>query len=454
MKDSKFLGEEPVGRLLVRLSWPAVVSMVINMLYNLVDRVYIGNGVGAEALAGLALTMPLMILIAAFGMMGGVGTSAVISIFLGEQRKSEAERALGQLLFLCLMSVVTIQFVALYFLDDILIWFGGNAGTIPYARDYLRIILWGSIFQHLSFSLSAQMRAEGNARKGMCVVLLGAVSNILLDPLFIFGFGMGIKGAAYATILSMIIASAFALYHFIRGLGTLRFHFYNIKPSPRLLARIVSIGLSPCCVQIAASLINIAANRCFNTYSATTALANEGIACWSIVLSVNFIFITPLFGLAQGMQPIVGYNFGAKKWRRVHDTYKTALKSGIVICCCAAIILAVFAPYFIRCFNQTPSLVTMGARGMRILMVSFPLIAIDVLTVHYFQSIGRANISILLSLLRQVIFFLPSLVILSHFAGIHYIWWCVPISDCVALTCSSTIALCTLHRLKKRFAAN
>ena len=183
---------------MLRLSWPAVVSTVINMLYNLVDRIYIGNGVGKEALAGLALTMPIMIIIAAFGMMGGVGTGAVISIFLGQQKKEEAEKALGQLMFLCLMSVITLQILALVFLDKILLGFGGNEGTIPYAHSYLSIILWGSIFQHLSFSFAAQLRAEGNANKCMTTILIGAISNIILDPIFIFVFKLGIAGAAYA----------------------------------------------------------------------------------------------------------------------------------------------------------------------------------------------------------------------------------------------------------------
>ncbi|MBR6059590.1 MAG: MATE family efflux transporter [Victivallales bacterium] len=453
LKDSTFLGTENVSHLLLRLSWPAVVSTVINMLYNIVDRIYIGNGVGKEALAGLALTMPIMIIIAAFGMMGGVGTSAVISIFLGQQKKHEAEKALGQLMFLCLMSVVTIQFLALIFLDKILAGFGGNEASIPYAHSYLRIILWGSVFQHLSFSFAAQLRAEGNARKCMVTILIGAISNIILDPIFIFVFKLGIAGAAYATILSMMISSSFVLYHFITGKGVIRLRLKNIIPNPRLIWRIVSIGLSPCCGQFAASAINIAANRCFNTYSATTELANEGIACWSIVLSVNFIFITPLFGLAQGMQPIVGYNFGSRNWLRVRQAYKTALCYGLAICCCSTAILVTFAPYFVKCFNQTPSLVAMGSRGIRIEMITFSFIAIDILTYNYFQAIGRAGVSICLSLLRQVVFFLPSLIILSHFTGIENIWWCLPISDGAALLCSSTIAICTLRSLKRKAAA-
>lgn len=448
LRDSTFLGTEKISRLLLRLSWPAIVSTVINMLYNLVDRIYIGNGVGKEALAGLALTMPIMIIIGAFGMMGGVGTGAVISIFLGQQKREEAEKALGQLMFMCLMSVVTIQFLALIFLDNILSCFGGNEASIPYAHSYLSIILWGSVFQHLSFSFAAQLRAEGNATKCMTTILIGAISNIILDPIFIFVFKLGIAGAAYATILSMMISSSFVLYHFITGKGVIRLRWRNIKPNPRLIWRIVSIGLSPCCVQFAHSAINVAANRCFNAYSATPELANEGIACWSIVLSVNFIFITPLFGLAQGMQPIVGYNYGAKNWSRVRQAYKTALCIGIGICCCATVILFTFAPYFVKCFNQTPSLVATGSRGIRIVMATFPLIAIDILTFNYFQAIGKATVSICLSLLRQVVFFLPSLLILSHFTGIENIWWCMPIADCAALICSTTIALYTLHKLK------
>jgi len=451
-KDPSFLGREPIGKMLVKLSWPAVVSTVINMLYNLVDRVYIGNGVGKEALAGLALTMPVMILIAAFGMLGGVGTSAVISILLGENKRSDAERALGQLMFLCLASVVTIQFLALYFLDDILVGFGGNPSLIPYAREYLEIILWGSVFQHLSFSFAAQLRAEGNAQKCMLTILIGAISNIILDPVFIFGFKMGIAGAAYATILSMCISSAFVLNHFIRGLGAIRLRLHNIFPHPRMLWRIISIGLAPCCIQIAAGAINIATNRCFNSCSSSIEAANNGIACWSIALSVNFIFITPLFGLAQGMQPIIGFNYGARNWLRVHRTYKLALQSGLGICCCSATILAIFAPYFIRCFSQEAMLVAMGARAIRIIMCTFPLIAIDILTVNYFQAIGKASVSICLSLLRQVIFFLPAVVLFSHYVGIDYIWWSLPVSDAAALTCSTCISLYTLRGLKRKAA--
>lgn len=450
MKDSSFLGTEDVRKLLIRLSWPAVVSTVINMLYNLVDRIYIGNGVGKDALAGLALTMPYMIILTAFGMMGGVGTGATISILLGQQKKEEANRALGQLMFLCLASLLTIQLLGLIFLDDTLILFGGNEKTIPYARDYLRIILWGSIFQHLSFSFAAQLRAEGNAKKCMHVILIGAISNILLDPLFIFVFKMGISGAAIATIISMMISSSYVLTHFIKGKGTLKLQLANVAPKPKLILRIISIGLSPCIVQIAAGAINIAANRCFNLYSPNADAANDGIAAWSIALSVNFIFITPLFGLAQGMQPIVGYNFGAKNWGRVRKTYKTALAIGLCCCACSAAILATFAPYFIMCFNQTPSLVAMGARGIRTIMVTFSFIAIDILTFNFFQAIGRAWVSICLSLLRQVIFFLPTLILLAKFAGIEYIWWCIPISDASALLCSSTIAFFTLRKLKKK----
>ena len=248
----------------------------------------------------------------------------------------------------------------------------------------------------------------------------------------------------------MMISSSYVLWHFIRGLGTLRLHWRNLAPRPRMLARIVSIGLSPACVQIAAGAINIAANHCFNAYSPTLAEANEGIACWSIALSVNFIFITPVFGLAQGMQPIVGYNLGARNWARVRQTYKTALLSGIALCCAGAAIIGTCAPWLVLCFNQSPQIVDTGTRALRIIITVFPLIAIDILTVNYFQATGRAWVSICLSLLRQVIFFLPTLVVLSHLTGIRNIWWSIPVSDTAALLCSSTIATCTLARLARR----
>jgi len=338
----------------------------------------------------------------------------------------------------------------LYFLDDLLVIFGGNKATIPYARDYLRIILWGSIFQHLSFSLSAQMRAEGNAKKGMYTILIGAVTNIILDPIFIFVFKMGIKGAAIATILSMMAGSAYVLWHFIGGLGTLRLRWCNLRPHPKMLVRIVSIGMAPCCIQIASCAINIFANRCFNTCSATPELANQGIACWSIVTTLQFVFITPIFGLAQGIQPIVGFNIGAQNWLRVRKTYQTALITGLILSGCGAIIVSVSAPYLVRCFTNNDAIISMGSHGLRVLMVTFTLIAVDILNVHYFQSVGKAFISLLLSLQRQLIFFLPSILLLSHFAGIEYIWWSLPIADVVAFMVSGNIAVQVLRRLKKK----
>lgn len=427
-----------------------MVSMLINMLYNVVDRAYIGNGVGTEALAGLALTMPLMILTAAFGMMGGVGTGAVVSILLGEGKKHEAERALGQLFFLCLVSIVTLQSLALYFLDDILVWFGGNSDTIPFARDYLRIILFGSVFQHLSFSFASQLRAEGNARKCMYTILIGAITNIILDPLFIFVMHMGIKGAAYATIISMMASSSFVLEHFLRGRGTLRLHLRNIRPNPRMILRIVSIGLAPCLVQIAASAINIAFNRCLNAYSETQAMANEGIASWSIMTSIHFIFLTPLMGLAQGMQPMIGFNFGARKWSRVLKTYKSAILAGLLICGTGAAIISIFAPYLVRIFTSSPTMVDTASHGLRIFMTTFTIIAIDIINVHYFQSTGHASVAIFLGLQRQLIFFLPSLILLCHFCGVRHIWWCQPIADCVTCLISSCIGIHILHTLKQK----
>ncbi len=450
---SEFLGTEPIRKLLWRLSIPAVISTTVNMLYNIVDRLYIGNGVGKEAIAGLVLTTPYMIILGAFGMMFGAGSGALISMYLGERRRDEAERVLGQLLFLCLFFIITVQFLALALLDKTLVLFGGNAVTIPYAHEYLSIVLWGNVFQHLSFSLSAQIRAEGNSKKAMSVIVLGAVSNIILDPIFIFGFKLGIAGAAYATVLSMCISSSRALWHFIKGQGVLRFHWRNILPRPHIIVRILSIGIAPCLMQFAGSAINIVVNNCFNHYADSVEQASDAIATWGNVGSILMITLMPVIGLTQGMQPIVGFNTGSGQFDRVRETLLLALKIAFTMgVACWALVMA-GARLLIMAFNRDPGMVTMGVHATRIIFLVFPVIGVTITMGNYFQATGRAGLSIFISLSRQVLCLIPLMLVMSYYYRIPGIWWSMPLGDVVAVAVAGCIAAREFRRLNQKCAA-
>ncbi len=447
-KNSDFLGTAPIGRLLRDLSLPAMISATVNLLYNLVDRLYIGNGIGKEAIAGLVLTGPYMIILGAFGMMAGVGSGSVISILLGQKRPDEAEKVLGQFIALCLLFVLTIQGLALAFLDETLHLFGGNELTIPYARDYLRIILWGNVFMHLSFGLSNPLRAEGNSRKAMTVIIIGAVSNLILDPIFIFGLHLGISGAAYATILSMMISSSYALSHFITGKGVLRLRLKNIRIRPRLLVKVLAIGLCPCIIQLSGSAINIVLNNCCNKYAASVAQASDAIAAWGNTGSLMMILLMPIFGLTQGMQPIVGFNTGAKNFQRVAGALGLTLKCAFIACTAIWLVALPSARYLVMIFNRDPELVAVSTRVVRFAFALFPTIGVNIVIGNYFQAIGRASVSILISLLRQVICLIPLLLLFSHFLGLEGIWWSLPCADITAFVPSALCAAYELRRLR------
>lgn len=453
-QNSEFLGTAPIGKLLRDLSIPAMISTTVNLLYNLVDRLYIGNGIGKEAIAGLVLTGPYMIILGAFGMMAGVGSGSIISIMLGKQHVEDANKVLGQFIALCLLFVISIQGIALFYLDETLLLFGGNQITIPYAREYLRIILWGNVFMHLSFGLSNPMRAEGNARKAMTVIIIGAVTNLILDPIFIFAMKLGIAGAAYATVLSMMISSSYALYHFIAGKGVLKLQLRNIRLRPNLLLSVLSIGLCPCIIQLSGSAINIILNNCCNKYAVDIYQASDAIAAWGNTGSLIMIFLMPVFGLTQGMQPIVGYNTGAKKPERVAHALKLTLKCATIICFIIWLAIIPTARYAVMIFNQNPELVAMSARVVRFAFALFPTVGVNIVVGNFFQAKGQASTSIWISLLRQVICLIPLLLIFPRFLGLNGIWWSLPCADVAAFIPSLIMAVVVLRKLQKAAEEN
>ena len=427
MDKSKQLGEENIGKLLLKFSVPAIVGMLVNALYNVVDRIFIGRGVGKLALTGVTVTFPIANIIIAFGMLVGIGTAAFVSIKLGQQNKEEAEHALGNALTLIIITSILVTVVGLIFLEPMLLKFGASSETLPYAKEYITIILLGVIFQNIGFGLNNTIRSEGNPRIAMFTMLIGGILNTILDPLFIFVFHMGTKGAAIATVISQAVNTIWVLYYFFGGKSVLKIRYKNLKLDTKIVMGIFAIGMSPFSMQIAASIVTIISNRSLVKYGGDLALGSMGV-----IMSIAMMVLMPIFGINQGSQPIIGYNYGAKKYNRVKQALKLAILAATVITTTGFIIIQLFSKQLISIFNKDPGLIGVGAHGIRIYLFMMPVIGFQIVSSNYFQAIGKAKISIFLGLSRQVIILIPLLFILPRFLGLNGVWISGPSSDAIA----------------------
>lgn len=436
------LGREPVGKLLLKYSIPAVVGMIVVSLYNIVDRIFIGQGVGALAISGLALTFPLLNMIAAVGTLVGVGASTRISIVLGMQDIKWARNILGNAFFLTFVMSALLITPAMIWMDDVLKLFGGSEQTIPYARDYLNIVIPGSVLTNLAFSFGGMMRAAGFPRKSMVANIIGVALNSILDPIFIFGLDMGIEGAAWATVISMAAAAAFVMSHFFDRRNEIRFERDSFALKKRIIRNIVSIGLSPFLMNTAASAVTIFLNR--QLFATGGDLA---IGAFGIIGSYGAFIVLTLMGVCQGMQPVVGYNYGAGKLKRLKDSFLLALKVGTAVVC-FGFLLGEGAPGLLAgLFTDDPTLLAMTVPGMRIVFALYPLIGFQILVAQSHQSIGLAKEAIFMSLSRQVIFLIPLLYIFGHFWGLTGVWMALPAADGI----TTITAWWLLRRVTKKF---
>ncbi len=447
------MGVDPIGVLLWRFSPPAVVGMMVNALYNVVDRLYIGQGVGRDAMAGLTLTLPYMMVMAAFGMLIGVGSGAVVSLRLGAGRKDEAEQALGQALAMIGVLVLAVPTLAMLTLDRTLRAFGGTDASIPYAREYLRIMLYGNVFTHLSFGMNHLMRSEGSARRAMVAMVLGALANILLDPLFIFGFGWGIRGAAWATVLSMMFSTWLALRHFRGPHSTLRLRWSNVRIRPRLARQALAIGASPFAMQLVAGLVMVSYTRSLRLHAATPLEAVDATAAIGIVMGVALLLLMPVFGLVAGAQPIFGFNYGAGRFDRVRQAFRLVVWAALAWSTVGWALVQLGAPWIVRAFTREPSLQAMGVPVLRRMILAYPLIVLPILATTYFQSVGKPRWSILLGLIRQAIVLIPLIFLLPVWFGLSGIWLAAPLSDLVAVGVTVPLLLMEWRALAGRTAA-
>lgn len=427
MDRSKALGEEKVSKLLWKFSLPAIVGMVVNALYNVVDSIFVGHGVGEIGLAAVTIAFPIMIVLMGFGMLVGVGASAVVSLRMGEQKQQEAEKILGNALTLAVLLSITLTIGILLFLDPILISLGAQETVLPYAREFTKIILLGSIFMYIGFGLNSIVRAEGNPKVAMTTILISAGLNIVLNPLFIFTFKLGIGGSALATVLSQTVSAVWVVAYFLSKKSLLKLRLANLALDKEIVRSIFKIGMSPFLMQIAASVVTVLFNYSLLQYGGEFAVASIGV-----INRIAMLMLMPIFGLSQGLQPIIGYNYGAKNYGRVTKALKMAIYAATVFSTIGFLMIQIFDQQIMMLFNDNPELIAMGAQGMRIYLCMLPVIGFQVIGANYFQAVGKAGYAIVLSMSRQLILLIPLILILPGIWGLNGAWLASPIADFVS----------------------
>lgn len=460
------LGTDNIGKLLFNYATPAIIAMASSSLYHLIDSAFVGHGVGGAAIAGMAITMPIMNIGSAFGAMVGVGAAARISLRLGEGNKVAAEKTLCNAVLLNIVIGFTIMVLMLGFLDEILLLFsGGRASeeTLEYARQFMRIILYGNITQHLYLGMNEMIRASGNPRKSMAIMLTSVAVNLVLNPLFIFKFGWGIKGSAAATVISQFIAFLIALSHFCSKKSFLRFKREAFHFDWKIVGNILSIGLAPFLMNICASTVAAFVNTAMLSYGGTglhdivtreQGAADLYVGAYGIVNRVALLFIMLVQGLNQGMQPIVGYNYGAKNFARVRKVVFMTIGCGVTIATLGFCLGEFFPEYIARLFVDSSKggneqlMVDAAAQGMRIILMMFPLVGFQVVVGGFFQYIGKAPLAIFISLTRQLLFLLPLLWILPRYYGAYGVWISMPIADTFSIMLALILFVSNMRKIR------
>lgn len=430
MENQEALRHEKIWILLFRYSIPAIIAMMVTSLYNVVDRAFIGSmeGVGSIAIAGLGVTMPVFTLIIAFGMLVSVGASTSLSIKLGEKNKKEAEKILGNALTLSIIISIIITVLGLVFLEDILFPLGASKDSISYAKDYMSVILLGTPFNLIAFSLNNAIRAEGNPKLAARTMIVGCILNLILDPIFIFVFNLGIKGAAIATVLCQVVVFIWVAHYFIRGKSNLKLKKYNLKLDINITKKIFAIGMTPFAMEVAISITHVLTNNSLKVYGGDLA-----IGAMTALTSILLMFMMPVFGLNQGMQTIISYNYGAKQFDRAKKTLILSILVSIVILSFGFLVVQVFPEVFVGIFNKDSNLMEIAVRGININLITLPIMGISIVGPVYFQCVSKVKHSMFLTLLRQFILFIPLIIVLPIRFNLDGVWLAQPIADFIAM---------------------
>lgn len=414
-----------ITSLLWKYFLPAFTGVIINSLYNVVDRIFIGQGVGAEALSGISAVYPIMLILMAFGMLIGIGAGVRISINLGMKNFPRAEKVLGNSFILMLIVSGIISIIGFSIKDPLLRLFGVENDTMAFANEYLNIILVGAVFSVVGFSMNNLIRSEGNAKIAMYSMLISAGTNIILDPIFIFWFHMGVAGAAWATIISQLVLCVWVIRHFISSSSVIKLRKVNFKLNGQIILYIITIGFAPFSMQIAGSFVQGLYNIQLIKFSSDIAIAAMGI-----INSVAMLIVMTIVAINMAAQPIFGFNYGANNYKRVKDTLIICMKAATGIAIVGWLIVQFFPEMIVLAFNNSSEeLLKVGTQGLRTFLIALPVIGFQVIVGNYFQSIGKAGTSILLTLMRQVILLIPILFILPNYLGLTGVWFASPIAD-------------------------
>lgn len=447
--DPTILGTRPIGRLLVQYSVPAVIASVVTSLYNIIDSIFIGRGVGAMAIAGLAITFPLMNLVIAFCMLIAVGGATITSIFMGQKNIARASEVINNVLTLCLVHSLIFGGLTLIFLDPILLFFGATAETLPYAREFMQVILAGTPIAYVFIGLNNLMRATGYPAKAMVSALLSVGVNIALCPVFIFVLGWGIRGAALATVCGQLAAFTWVLCHFMSKNSYIHFRRERSWLSGAIVRRIYAIGMSPFLMNVCACVVVVFLNRALLDCAGTD--GNLAVGAYGIINRTTMFFVMIVFGVTQGMQPILGFNYGAGKWDRVKHTLRKGIFIGVCITTTGWVVTELFPDTISGFFTVDRQLVDIARNGFRVYFICFPVVGCQIIITNFFQSIGKPKLSIFLSLTRQLLFLIPFLLILPAFFGIDGVWASMAASDFLAFVVAVITLIIMMRRQNRKF---
>ena len=443
--QQQILATEPIGKLLLKYSVPAIIGMIVNALYNVVDRMFIGNipKVGVLAITGVGVTMPIMTIMLAFGMLIALGAIANISIKLGQGKKEDAELIIGNAITLSILISLLISFIGILFGDIILKSFGASESTLYYAKSYIYIILGGSVFCLLSFSLNNTIRGDGNPKLAAIMMIVGCLVNVVLDAVLIFVFNMGIQGAAIATVTSQAVTTIWGFIYYLKGKSNLKLKKENLKLNKDIVKTIFAIGLAPFAMQIAASLVQIISNNALKAYGGDVA-----IGAMATIASISMIFLMPVFGINQGAQPIIGFNYGARQYDRANKTFKVSASVACLIMTLGWLIIQLKPEIIVGIFNKDSKLMDITINGTKLYLFMLPIIGISITGSNYMQSVGKAKSAMILGLLRQVILLIPMIIILPKFLGLDGIWYAQAISDLLSTIITITVLVKELKKYK------
>lgn len=422
----KFMGTEKITKLLIQFSVPAVIGMLVNALYNIVDRIYIGNikDVGHFAIAGVGLTFPVVILSFAFAVLIGLGAGTNISLNLGRKRKEEAEGFLGNAIGYGTIVSVILMVLVLFFMNSLVDILGGSENTGRFTKEYLSIVALGFPAAIVGYIANAGIRSDGNPRMSMATLLIGAIINIVLDPIFIFWFGFGVKGAAIATIISQYISAIWTIYYFNSRFSGLKLYVANLFPRFRRMKDITLMGSAPFALQVGSSIVNYTYNSTLKIYG-----GDASIGAMAIIQGIVIFLAMPIFGINQGVQPILGYNYGAKLYGRVREALYKAIFAATIICLIAFGTTQFLSKYFIFIFTREKAILDIAITGLRINTIMFPIIGFQIISSVYFQAVGKPKLSLFISLSRQIIILIPCIKIMGKLFGLTGIWFSAPVAD-------------------------